>query len=1130
MITNTECALQGQFKVDIYNKENHLVDTTDWFNNYITNTGLFYPLTYPFADCFRFLSLGSSSSANTDATTGLVNPMSFNNKFSVLDENGSPAGFQHVSHWGKEAYHVAGPPPDYATPGSCGAQHHKTGPLLFRGWNVPSGNFYVSKNLNINEFAVSPSSGADPLGSKAFSRIVKPIIIPSGTRSIISYRLKLAIDSGIKTFGAGTFSIAGADTSEGSTILNTLGNLSGYYRQVYHGFRLVDNQGRTYIPKYGEAMEPSCKNLDKLSLYLSPAYSQFSANPLGGAGNGGAIYHATSDSGLYPLSYGHAITNIRSVGSEDEFYSLNQLEQSTIPEEKINVFGIPAHTYLLKNIRLKSDDNAHSKMPNLADYTSGVSFDFTESLFTNPSMALATQGDQGYNDSYLNQGFKCSFSADISNLKFNKAEQTGRTKTFTRKATFSPVNNFDWNSRYGAMVYAYRNGSDFYPVMDTLFYDSAGRSFRLDTYTNIGFELIKGNQVLDFIYEIVADNSVIISRQWVNLVEPLFLGMIVNLGPETDKSGLFLRARPVPSIPSVSIVGGATFQSPGGFKVSDPGSSFNAKNQLIDYITPQPIILDGIAFHSGKNEPGYNFVFGKSNVDVSSFPGSFPDEQYRFYHETGAFSRGEVANYNGQNWACIKNVPALIEDTFAFFDATGLNPGDKTAPVTFIEGLTHPLDVLFQDTTNVFPPTKLVFDEGYYDPGINLKRGSTYDFSYAQLLIVDDNALESGFHPTGLKSNFLLSKASGLQENDPSGFTQGFLRICFFNSGTAIGRYLTSPPTPVNIGEMFAGIDYSIDSLRGVVRHDALPSVSQLKYGFELIDAEDQKSFLGERYVLGTVNLLDYPGLLGPTGNTGYWMFLNNQSATPALGRLGAEFNIVSTTGLYIVYKNGQALLPFSGDPSNPYGGDNHKIRLSGCANGSGVFSVNFTTQEISPVDILTALPYEYGQSEFNNFIPKTALRVTNIDMNSLAERGYGKGWATNQFTTYTYSGNYHAATGQTGIPIGVSFVETVARTYRNAIPFGGKLTFNRSDSPDLMGTYVFGAGPNGNVSWTNFQQPSGRLVITGSPSFRTLPNHGLYPQEGTDEYPLGVAGAGHYPGLSSLNSLDVYLSTTWTA
>ena len=1108
MITNTECALQGQFKVDIYNKENHLVDTTDWFNNYITNTGLFYPLTYSFADCFRFLSLGSSSSANTDATTGLVNPMSFNNKFSVLDEDGSPAGFQYVSHWGKEAYHAAGPPPDYATPGSCGAQHHKTGPLLFRGWNVPSGNFYVSKNLNINEFAVSPSSGADPLGSKAFSRIVKPIIIPSGTRSIISYRLKLAIDSGIKTFGAGTFSIAGADTSEGSTILNTLGNLSGYYRQVYHGFRLVDNQGRTYIPKYGEAMEPSCKDLDKLSLYLSPAYSQFSANRLGGAGSPGSIYAATSDSGLYPPSYGHAITNIRSVGSEDEFYSLNQLEQSTIPEEKINVPGIPAYTYLLKNIRLKSDDNPYSKIPSLHDYRSGISFDFTESLFENPSMALATQGDQGYNDSYLNQGFKCSFSADISNLKFNKAEQTGRAKTFTRKATFSPVNNFDWNTRYGAMVYAYRNGNDFYPVIDTLFYDSAGRSFRLDNYSDVNFVLKQNEQVFDFTYQITTSEGVqnftyAPYNQQVAYYRP---GIIVNSGPGTDKSNVFIpNARPNAEKASVSILPDVIYRSPSGFKVFDPGLFFNAQNQLIDYISPEPIVVsEFLTLHENPNFPGHKFISDKYSLSVYAgippqFPGYFPDEKYKFYHETGAFSRGEVANYNGQNWACIKNVTGpLIKDIFTFDDATGFNGH----PEVFIYGLSEASS-----------------------PTINLQRGSTYDFSYSRLIAQPPD--ES--HPTGgVRSNFFIPNSGG----NPA--PPGFLRVCFFDDDVSIGRYFLTPtgsvPTPVNIGEMFAGIDYSIDSLRGVVRYDGpLASVSQLKYGFELIDPNDETSFLGYRCVLGGVNLLDYPGPLGPTGSTGHWMFLNNESITPS-----SKFNTMTTVGLYIVYNNGteggMGLLPFSGNAAinNNMG----NIRLSGCVGGVGIFPVNFTTQEVSRIDILTGLPYEYGLYPdsaikiigFDDFIPKTAFRVTNIEMNSLTERGSGKGWGTNQFTTYTYSGNYHAATGGAGIPIGVASVETEAVNYRNAIPFGGKLFFNRRLDPIRIGEE-----PKGNINWTNFQQPTGSLVAD-PPSFRTLPNHGLYTQYTFDKYPLGVAGAGHYPGLSSLNSLDVYLTTTWSA
>lgn len=128
----------------------------------------------------------------------------------------------------------------------------------------------------------------------------------------------------------------------------------------------------------------------------------------------------------------------------------------------------------MKNIRLKSSDNPFSKTPSLANLTSGLDYDFTESVFDPGPMALATQAEHGYDSSYLDQGFKCNFASNISNLSLSKAAQTGRTKTFTRKATFSPVNNFDWNTRYGAMVYAYRNGEDFYPVIDTLFITTLG--------------------------------------------------------------------------------------------------------------------------------------------------------------------------------------------------------------------------------------------------------------------------------------------------------------------------------------------------------------------------------------------------------------------------------------------------------------------------------------------------------------------------------------------------------------------------------------------------------------------------------------------------------------------------------
>ena len=658
MITNTECALQGQFKVDIYNKENHLVDTTDWFNNYITNTGLFYPLTYSFADCFRFLSLGSSSSANTDATTGLVNPMSSSNKFSVVDENGFSAGFQYVSHWGKEAYHAAGPPPDYATPGSCGAQHHKTGPLLFRGWTVPSGNFFVSKNLNINEFAVSPSSGADPSGSKAFSRIVKPIIIPSGTRSIISYRLKLGLDYNIRSFSSGTFSTGGADVSEGSQLLETLGNLSGIYRQVYHGFRLIDNQGRTYTPKYGEAMEPSTKKLEKLSLYLSPLYSQFSINENGGpgvsSGNGfsGPIPYS-SGSGLYPLSYGHSIINVRSVGDETGFYDLNPQEQSTIPEEKINVFGIPAYTYLLKNIRLKSSDNPFSKAPSLENLTSGVDYDFSESVFAPGPMALATQAEHGYDSSYLDQGFKCSFASNVSNLSFSKAQNSGRTKTFTRKATFSPVNNFDWNTRYGAMVYAYRNGENFYPVIDTLFYNHSGRaSSDLDYYRDVGVSWTQGNQLGSFGFTIGTDVQNLETYYGGNQAN---IGQFVNYGAQGLTTGrsfsvssgavYWPSTRVSPQQIKLLSIKDVTYVSPNGLSVSDPNFFFNSGNQIIDKVSP--------SYNHGGLQDGKEFPLAfEESISENSYLGSVFYTGWNYQTDT-SYEQNVVISYNGLNYASI---------------------------------------------------------------------------------------------------------------------------------------------------------------------------------------------------------------------------------------------------------------------------------------------------------------------------------------------------------------------------------------------------------------------------------------------------------------------------------------------
>ena len=61
METKAKYGLQGAFKVDIYDDKDNLVDTTKYFSNFITQSGLKYPTIYSFADCFRFLSVGQGT-------------------------------------------------------------------------------------------------------------------------------------------------------------------------------------------------------------------------------------------------------------------------------------------------------------------------------------------------------------------------------------------------------------------------------------------------------------------------------------------------------------------------------------------------------------------------------------------------------------------------------------------------------------------------------------------------------------------------------------------------------------------------------------------------------------------------------------------------------------------------------------------------------------------------------------------------------------------------------------------------------------------------------------------------------------------------------------------------------------
>jgi len=466
-----EYGLQGQFKVDIYNQSGELVDTTDYFSNFITQTGLSYPYTYNFPDCFRFLTLGVGMSANTMDTTGIevTSVIAAKNVNTNLSEY-QTLGYLHDPHLDKKSD---------ASAGSCGTRIGSDGPAMYRGWVLPTGDDnYMAHTVAINEFMVSPSSGQDPTGRYAFSRVQRSVTLPSGTKTIVTYMLNVKIqNTGIKSFESGTFNTGQAEISEQENLVESFGSLSGYYRQVYHGIRCVDNQGRTFIPKYGDPMEPSNVRLDQLSLYFSPDNSQFDSNVKGGAALNVASSYATD--GLYALSFNHDL-DVNANVPDDQVYFNAKLPVSNEPQnDSTSPFK------LIRDIRLKPESSSY-RPPRLSDYmkTTTQSVDLSEANYdylidgTNgeTAVSMASFGMEELRPNEFDKGFVASFSSMMSNLGVQAQDITGRRRKLTRKGFITPINALGHNTRFGSLVYAFRNGSYYYPAVDCMFYDSSGRS------------------------------------------------------------------------------------------------------------------------------------------------------------------------------------------------------------------------------------------------------------------------------------------------------------------------------------------------------------------------------------------------------------------------------------------------------------------------------------------------------------------------------------------------------------------------------------------------------------------------------------------------------------------------------
>lgn len=491
---NVEYGLRGSFKMDTYDAQGNFVETSDWFDNFITASGLMYPTIYSFANCFRFLTIGTSSNsnrgglegANTD-TTGCYVPITSYNDSANNTQNGTWMGYQ--------AYETGTTP---LINSSCATVLGTQGVRFFRAWTIPSGAVGTTVNepggsLNIQEFAVSPSSGGDPTGCFAFSRVQRNLPLRNGMRAVISYQLQVnCLNYNRTTFRSGTFLTGNADVTNDYDLINQWGRLSGYYKQVWPGLSCIDSYGVTFIPKYGNGMEPSLIDLSHYFLYLSPDNAAFDVNPTGSGPQTNSTLSWGSDGVMSPITQALSLTAVRQNlgGSHNAeltlFYGPEQ-NQPAIP-----ISNTPS------NIRLGGVTIPLSTA-NLHNYATKMSLEYSNAAFnyqgtdsvdsSSETVSYATPGASGLNTSRSpDYKQKAIFSTRLFKMPMdfttmpNYNVWSGRKKNISRKAIFTPASSLGYNTRFGSMVFAYQvpDGTagdyTFWPIMDSLFYDSSGHA------------------------------------------------------------------------------------------------------------------------------------------------------------------------------------------------------------------------------------------------------------------------------------------------------------------------------------------------------------------------------------------------------------------------------------------------------------------------------------------------------------------------------------------------------------------------------------------------------------------------------------------------------------------------------
>jgi hypothetical protein len=219
-----------------------------------------------------------------------------------------------------------------------------------------------------------------------------------------------------------------------------------------------------------------------MSFYLSPDNSEFDVN----SENGGAQDNETlaySADGLMKRLFSIPMTLDKDVSS----YSQSQLNNLFYGPAEINTSFPDVDTPF--NIRLGSQTLALN-VPSVSKYsvTNAFASNFHYQDFNDASVetiSYATPGASGFDAGRSNFNQKAVFSTRPIKVPMTATTlngPTGRKKTITRKALFSPVSSLGYNTRFGSLVFGYNIDNApagqriYYPYIDTLFYDSSGRS------------------------------------------------------------------------------------------------------------------------------------------------------------------------------------------------------------------------------------------------------------------------------------------------------------------------------------------------------------------------------------------------------------------------------------------------------------------------------------------------------------------------------------------------------------------------------------------------------------------------------------------------------------------------------